>query len=87
MVRSYLLDKGLYEDVLVPNFVSAGIKTKAEIPIWEMGNGRTDPGIWPDAPPASVPFPGSGHADAMPPGKNKTWILMHAGPSAFPFFI
>lgn len=50
-----------------------------------MGNGRTDPGIWPDAPPASVPFPESGHADAMPPGKNKTWILMHAGPSAFPF--
>ena len=36
MVRSYLLDKGLYEDVLVPNSVSAGIKTKAEIPIWEM---------------------------------------------------
>lgn len=36
MVRIYLLDKGLYGDVLVPNFVSAGIKTKAEIPIWEM---------------------------------------------------
>lgn len=36
MVRSYLLDKGLYEDVLVPNSVSAGIKTKTEIPIWEM---------------------------------------------------
>lgn len=36
MVRSYLLNKGLYKDVLVPNSVSAGIKTKAEIPIWEM---------------------------------------------------
>ena len=36
MVRSYLLDKGLYEDVLVLNSMSAGIKTKAEIPIWEM---------------------------------------------------
>lgn len=36
MVRIYLLDKGLYGDVLVPNFVSAGIKTKAEISIWEM---------------------------------------------------
>ena len=36
MVRIYLLGKGLYEDVLVPNSVSAGIKTKAEIPIWEM---------------------------------------------------
>lgn len=36
MVRIYLLGKGLYEDVLVPNFVSAGIKTKAEISIWEM---------------------------------------------------
>ena len=50
-----------------------------------MGNGRTDPGIWPDASPASVSFPGSGHADAMPPGKSKTWILMHAGPSPFHF--
>lgn len=28
--------QGLYEDVLVPNSVSAGIKTKTEIPIWEM---------------------------------------------------
>lgn len=36
MVGSYLLDNGLYEDVLVPNSVSAGIKTKAEIPIWDM---------------------------------------------------
>lgn len=28
--------QGLYEDVLVLNSMSAGIKTKAEIPIWEM---------------------------------------------------
>ena len=36
MVRRYLLGKGLYEDVLVLNSMSTGIKTKAEIPIWEM---------------------------------------------------
>ena len=78
MVRSYLLDKGLYEDVLVLNSMSAGIKTKAEIPIWEMEERILTSDLT--------------HrlrlclSDAMPWDKSRTDLLMHAEPSIFPFF-
>lgn len=67
MVKSYLLDKGLYKDVLVPNSVSAGIKTKAEIPIWEMEERILASGLTHRL--RLCLSLKSGHADAMPPDK------------------